>query len=560
MQKMFKNFKISQKLSRSFIIIIACFVLSVAVSIIGTLMLRSSLLDFYNRPFKNVDASKMAMRNMQSSLRNALNAIVSTDKAKTDAYIEEEQKDYEGLYERLNFLKENSTAVDLVNNIEATLDEYTPVRENMMNHIKAGDYEQGKEVYFNEMEPKAKELMVQIPELANYQVSAAEEAFNSGNTVGIVVIAIVSVIAVLSLILTLFFSRFLTRLMVVPMEELRQVAEKLSAGNLDVDITYKSEDEFGILAGSMNKLVEMFKVIIPDIENYLSEIGKGNLIHKTQNESQYIGSFELILEALRNIKSSLSNVMGQINEASAQVQSGAQNMSEGAQGLAEGATNQASSVEELTATVNEVTNGVLKDAERARAVSKDVQKVGEDAKMSQERMEKVVAAMENISKTSGQIEMIIGSIEEIASQTNLLSLNASIEAARAGEAGKGFAVVANEIGKLATESAEAANNTRELIKVSIDEIHKGNEVVSETSEFLNHVLDSITGIVTAVNAAGKSMQGQATSMDGISKAIDQIAQATDDSSAIAEESSATSEELFAQSENLNELVGQFIIK
>jgi methyl-accepting chemotaxis protein len=560
MNSIFKNLKIGKKLSRSFIIIVACVVLLAGVAIVGALMIRSELTYFYNTPFKNVDAARFATRHMQSSMRTAANAILQTDEAAIQAYVEEEKGDFENLLTQIEILQSNSSETERLQQIDTALNDYAPAREKMMNLITEEDYEQATQVYFNEVEPKAKVLMQLLPEMASIQVTNAQESYDSANMVGLTLVILISVISVLTLLMTTFFARFLTRLMVAPMEELREVADKMSTGDLDVNITYESKDEFGILADSLKKLINLFKVIIPDIDDYLREIGSGNLVHLTQKESYYIGEFKNILNALRNIKANLSSVMGQIKEASGQVQEGAQNMSEGAQGLAEGATNQASSVEELTATVNEITNVVELEAKRAGEVSRDVKKVGDDAKNSQERMEKVVGAMENISKTSSQIEMIIGSIEEIASQTNLLSLNASIEAARAGEAGKGFAVVANEIGKLATESAEAANNTRDLIKVSIDEIQKGNEVVSETSEFLKHVLESITGIVNEVNEMSESSEGQASSMGEISKAIDQIAQATEDSSAIAEESSATSEELFAQSENLNTLISQFKVE
>ncbi len=557
MSKMFKNLKIGQKLNRAFIIIIVSFLISVAVSVIGVLILNSEMTYFYETPYRNVEAALIYRRDVQSTLRNLLMAATTDNKVNISSYLETANEDMENQGVQRDFLKENSSAAELLDRIQTASDAVAPGRKKVMDALEASDQEEALRAYYEDYMPNVQPLLDALIEMGDYQDEQAENAYETSNMLGIGLIIAVAVIAALSLLMTIFFARLLTRMMVPPMEELREAAEKMSTGNLDVEITYESKDEFGMLAGSLGKLINLFKIIIPDIENYLEEIGSGNLVHLTKNESSYIGEFQLILKALRLIKTNLNSTMAQIKEASVQVQEGAQNMSEGAQGLAEGATNQASSVEELTATVNEVSSSVLKDADTAVEVGKDVQKVGNDAKMSQERMEKVVAAMENISSTSSQIEMIIGSIEEIASQTNLLSLNASIEAARAGEAGKGFAVVANEIGKLATESAEAANNTRDLIKVSIDEIQKGNEVVAETSEFLNQVLESITGIVTAVNESGKSLQGQASSMTEITRAIDQIAQATEDSSAIAEESSATSEELFAQSENLNELISKF---
>jgi methyl-accepting chemotaxis protein len=560
MNNMFKNLRISQKLSRAFIVIISCFVVAAGVAIVGAVLFMSKIAYFHNKPFQNVENARLAQRNLQSSVRNALNAIVETDIEKTQQFVDVEKKDFEAFQENLNFLKNNSDSSEQLSKIEEAINDYNPSREKMMSLIGEGNYEEGEKVYFNEVEGKLAVLTQAVPELADREKAMAEDSYNSSYQTGIIIIIIASIVALISLLIVLFFARFLTRLMVKPMDELRKAADEMANGNMDVEITYTSKDEFGMLADSQKRLINLFRVITLDIEDYLKEIGEGNLAHKTKNEEYYIGKFELILQALRVVKANLSDVMKRIIEASGHVKEGAQGISDGVQSMAEGATNQASSVEELTATVNEISNVVEEEAKRAVEVSKDVQKVGSDAKNSQERMEKVVSAMDNISNTSSQIEMIIGSIEEIASQTNLLSLNASIEAARAGEAGKGFAVVANEIGKLAMESAEAANNTRDLIKVSIDEIQKGNKVVSETSVFLSQVLDSITEIVSDVNEMSESSKEQASSMKEISKAIEQIAQSAEDTSAVAEEGSATSEELFVLSETLNDLIGKFNVE
>ena len=186
-------------------------------------------------------------------------------------------------------------------------------------------------------------------------------------------------------------------------------------------------------------------------------------------------------------------------------------------------------------------------------------KVNGEQKMedSKKQMEQMREAMDKIQESSKQVVGVIKAIKDIASQTNLLSLNASIEAARAGEAGKGFAVVAGEIGGLADESADAVNTTRNLINVSLDEIEKGNTIV-------NDVIASLDNAVERVRIANGMIQETAQVADVKTKSIDQIrdgirdmSQVVSDNSAMAEETSATSEELAAQSVKLNELVQKF---
>ena len=148
-------------------------------------------------------------------------------------------------------------------------------------------------------------------------------------------------------------------------------------------------------------------------------------------------------------------------------------------------------------------------------------KVNGEQKMedSKKQMAQMREAMDKIQESSKQVVGVIKAIEDIASQTNLLSLNASIEAARAGEAGKGFAVVAGEIGGLADESADTVNTTRNLINVSLDEIEKGNTIV-------NDVIASLDNAVERVRIANGMIQETAQVADVQMKSIDQIQSVT----------------------------------
>lgn len=168
--------------------------------------------------------------------------------------------------------------------------------------------------------------------------------------------------------------------------------------------------------------------------------------------------------------------------------------------------------------------------------------------------------MQRISESSMKIENIISELEDIASQTNLLSLNASIEAARAGEAGKGFAVVADQIRKLAEQSAASAVSTRELIEGSIHDVEEGNKAVVLVSETLDEVIKGINDIADTSKSLSESSQSQATAMEQAEQGVNQISEVVQSNSAMAQETSATSEELSAQAETLDNLVKQFKLR
>lgn len=186
-------------------------------------------------------------------------------------------------------------------------------------------------------------------------------------------------------------------------------------------------------------------------------------------------------------------------------------------------------------------------------------KVNGEQKMedSKKQMAQMREAMDKIKESSKQVVGVIKAIKDIASQTNLLSLNASIEAARAGEAGKGFAVVAGEIGGLADESADAVNTTRNLINVSLDEIEKGNTIVNDVIASLDNAVERVRIANGMIQKTAQVADVQMKSIDQIRDGIRDMSQVVSDNSAMAEETSATSEELVAQSVTLNELVQKF---
>lgn len=366
------------------------------------------------------------------------------------------------------------------------------------------------------------------------------------------------VILLIAVAITISLCVVLLKQITTPINTLLRAAEEIEGGNLNQEISYHSDNEFGKLADSFRKMQQSLNSVITDITENLNEMGHKNFC--VQTHAEYMGDFVSIKSSMDDIIYNLSTTLTKMNEISHQVSSGADQVSNGAQALSQGATEQAASVEELAATINEVSKNVSTNAEHAQQASQKINSVESEVGESHRRMGQMLQAMEEIKRSSGEIEKIIKTIEDIAFQTNILALNAAVEAARAGAAGKGFAVVADEVRNLAGKSAEASKNTATLIESCLSAVQNGTTIADETASALESVFQDMDAVTKTINHISEISMEQANAIAEITQGIDQISAVVQTNSATAQQSAAASEELNAQAATLRQLVKEFVLK
>lgn len=562
MNEKMKNMKIGKRLMISYAVVLILLVMGTLVSIVNLVNIGNKIEQFYEHPFQ-VSASANIMYEQFEGMQKSVFRAISTEDEKITAEAIQDAKD------SATVIQENLPIVEelflgdkqIVENLKAKLTELQPMREKVLELATQNKNKEAAEYMEENNIIVIGEIQEYLDQLVDNVEQTGDALITKVRTIQTISIIILCIFGVGSIVISLMFAKAITNSIVEPITQIENVADNLAKGVLDTSIiTYQSEDEIGSLSSNMKTSLEQLSVIIRDVAYLMGEIAKGNLNIQTQNEEAYVGEFEPMFDAMIKMTDKVSETISRINETAEQVTTGSTQMAENAQGLAEGATEQAGAVQELNATIE----NVAEMAEVTTKASKEAYIQVNDASMraedSRKEMEKLMEAMVRIDATSKEIGNIISAIEDIASQTNLLSLNASIEAARAGEAGKGFAVVADQIGKLATDSAESASNTRELIMKTLDEIQVGNDITKSASEAFSEIIGEIQKFAETAHSTSEKSKEQYDDLIQIRDGIEQISVVIQSNSASAEESSATSEELEAQALNLKELVERFQLK
>lgn len=503
-----------------------------------------------------------------SESRSALRAVIGYDNdegiAKVVQTYEEKKAAFDTYMADVEKLMVTDEGREAYNQIMTDAKEYWVLSDEIMKQGMTTDQEQSLQAQdraFNELAPEYEKIYQELLDLMNVNIAKGDAAVTNLSILRFFLMIVVIAIVVGSFFISMRLGKNISLGIAEPLDMLANRLRTFAQGDITSEFpNVETEDEIAEMVREANGMAQNLRTLIEDLSYLLDEMSNGNFDIKTRAEERYVGDFQTLLLAIRGMNRQMSGTLREIDAASEQVSVGSANMAEGAQALAEGATDQAGSIEELQATFVTITEAVEKTSEKVEAAYQQANEYAQEADRSRDEMQIMVQAMARINETSQKIANIVSEIESIASQTNLLSLNASIEAARAGEAGRGFAVVAEEIRQLAEQSAQSAVNTRELIEGALYEITEGNKAADSVSATIQNVVEGINHIADASKELSEIAKEQALAMEQAEEGVNQISEVVQANSATAQETSATSEELSAQAVSMNELVGRFKLR
>ena len=448
--------------------------------------LNGSTKDFYVnilRHIQNTDPARMAM----------IEELIKRDRSDTEKSLDEYEK-----------LVSDDTDRRMLATDRDLFQQLTRAEEELITLSRANKNEEARMLLREKGLPVYEKLDKALEEHGDYNIKlagqgarAAADEYSSTRTWGIIVITVVSC-AIFA------FMLIISRLISAPVTKAAALAETMAQGNFTAKLDIAQQDEVGVLAASLNTMVDRLGSMIRDV------ISGVNTLTSSSNDLAAIS--KQLSSAARDTSDKSTAVASAAEEMSTNIQSVSAAMEQSSSNV----NMVASSMEEMTSTVNEI----AQNAEKARTISEGAVKQSQQA----------TAKMTLLGESAQKIGRVTETITEISDQTNLLALNATIEAARAGEAGKGFAVVANEIKELARQTAEATVDIKNQIQemqntttTTVDDIERISEVIMQ----INSVINGIATAVEEQSAASNEISNNiAQASQGIAEVNENVAQST----------------------------------
>lgn len=449
-------------------------------------------------------------------------------------------------------LKDSATKT-LYEKVKTNIDDYFSDVDKCLEYFDAGKIQDARNYLKDNGVKSADKAEENIKKLINEIDKYAQKKQDyviAQNKKGDYFVAFIMIIALANAFVAFWFIMTTIR---NPLVELAGVAKKVSAGEVDVDITpSKIDNEVGALVDGFQAMVDNLKNQADTLK--LISDGDMTVSYQPKSENDIVGNAIVKLIADNNM------AFSKIRNAANQITTGSEQIAAASQTLAQGSSEQASAIQEISASITDIANKTKDNAQKAAEVNDIVVHAKSDADESNRCMREMIQAMNEINESSENIQKIIKVIDDIAFNTNILALNATVEAARAGEQGKGFAVVAEEVRNLAGRSDAASKQTAEMIEDSIAKVKHGSGLVEDTAKALgviSEMIDKINGLSANISDASNE---QASATSQIDDALTQVSQVVQTNSATSEECASASEELSGQARGLEIALSRFKLK
>ena len=441
----------------------------------------------------------------------------------------------------------------------AAWEKYRGASDEILQLSREGKQQEASKLMTGEVYEDYKSFSKKLTILRDKFQVELDQAKTMANVCTVIIFIVIVAAGLAIAVVTTLIGKIITNSITEPVKQIDAAVASLRKGELsNVEmLTYESEDELGDTIRNLKEAMGILADYVSEISVEVKAIAQGDLTRNGDDITDFLGDFSELKTSLLYILKRFNSTLTEISNLAEQVSSNSSEVENASKSLADGATEQAGVIEELNATIDTVVDMAEDTAKETQNASARVKASANKANEEKEKMNELLTEMEHITEISKEIGNIITDIEDIASQTNLLSLNASIEAARAGEAGKGFAVVADQIGKLAADSAKSAVNTRDLIDKTLVEIEKGNTITRTTADAFNQIITDMESFAELAENTMEKANSQAESLEQIGQGIEQLSGVVQGNAASSEENTAISINLAEGAAKMHDRVNIF---
>ena len=565
-QKRIANLKVAGKLKVYQVTVLVVTLFLVFVALISTLVIRSNIKKITNvwspsfeylqdletmtakyriKQYQHlVESDATVMNSCEEEIKKLESQIKDTD-AKLDAIMSANSKAQKGR--------------DDYDAASTAWEKYRGASDEILKLSREGKQQEASKLMTGEVYEEYKAFAEKLTILCDKFQVELDRAKTMANVCTIIIFIVIVAAGLAIAVVTTLIGKIITNSITEPVEQIEAAVASLRKGELsNVEmLTYESEDELGDTIRNLKEAMGILADYVSEISVEVKAIAQGDLTRNGDDITDFLGDFSELKTSLLYILKRFNSTLSEISNLAEQVSSNSSEVENASKSLADGATEQAGVIEELNATIDTVVNLAADTAKETQSASARVKASVNKTDEEKEKMNELLTEMKHITEISKEIGNIITDIEDIASQTNLLSLNASIEAARAGEAGRGFAVVADQIGKLAADSAKSAVNTRDLIDKTLVEIEKGNTITRTTAESFNQIITDMESFAELAENTMEKANSQAESLEQIGQGIEQLSGVVQGNAASSEENTAISINLAEGAAKMHDRVNIF---